>query len=221
MYRYNVSETRLGLRPRRSFVLGAVVGVVRLDAEQPGLDHLVDEVVNGCHARVSQNWNGAESANAGDYLCRRCTLLRDVERLVTADQRLKGVRDSVCVAGSDQRAGNVTAADCSAVREREYVVEFDVVARGLQRRDHRLGARGARRSKTEQLRIELSACGVDEVREDVGVSASRNGRQLDGGNQDDAYSPRGRRALGETFDRVVVGNREDVDAVLGSALHEL
>jgi uncharacterized protein YjiS (DUF1127 family) len=27
MYRYNVSETGSGLRPRRSFVLGAVVGV--------------------------------------------------------------------------------------------------------------------------------------------------------------------------------------------------
>ena len=32
MYRYNVSETRLGLRPRRSFVLGAVVGVFELIA---------------------------------------------------------------------------------------------------------------------------------------------------------------------------------------------
>ena len=27
MYRYNVSETRIGLRPRRSFVLGAAVAV--------------------------------------------------------------------------------------------------------------------------------------------------------------------------------------------------
>jgi uncharacterized protein YjiS (DUF1127 family) len=27
MYRYNVRETTIGLRPRRSFVLGAVVGL--------------------------------------------------------------------------------------------------------------------------------------------------------------------------------------------------
>jgi uncharacterized protein YjiS (DUF1127 family) len=27
MYRYNVNETRIGLRPRRSFVLGAAVAV--------------------------------------------------------------------------------------------------------------------------------------------------------------------------------------------------
>ncbi len=30
MYRYNVGGTRIGLRPRRSFVLGAVLGVFDL-----------------------------------------------------------------------------------------------------------------------------------------------------------------------------------------------
>jgi len=30
MYRYNVGETQIGLRPRRSYVLGAVVGAFEM-----------------------------------------------------------------------------------------------------------------------------------------------------------------------------------------------
>ena len=134
---------------------------------------------------------------------------------------LEDVLDVARVAGRDEPARKVRARDepfAGHVAQRAFVGAGD--AGGGQRIAHPLRARRAALADLGQAAVERGVIGIDPQPDHVDRLVLPAHRQL--GAADELDPGRRRRVLGlrQSRDLVVVGQRQDVDAARGGALHE-
>ena len=124
-------------------------------------------------------------------------------------------------AGLHHRLRDVRADDVAAARDLPDAVEGDVVAELLELLDDHLSAPEPVVAESSELLLERGVVEVHEVAEDMDALLLVLRGELDPGEELDAGLVGRRASLREALRRVVVGERDAVEAALGRQLHGL
>ena len=148
-------------------------------------------------------------------------LLRNVSRLVRADQLVECFVDRNDISALDERACDVRPPDRASRSKLVHATRIDLIAQGAKALDHAAASRLARLPESRETALDALIMRIEGVGEDVHVHTLVLARQLDAGDQSDAALVGVRLDLEIRRDVVVIADGDDVEAVLAREIDDL
>jgi hypothetical protein len=203
-----------------------VVGVLGLEARQPGIRHLFDQVPRERrlavpHAGMRHDRRTSRLSDQTDRVDGGKSVLGNVGGPVVADPDIERLFLGRDVALLDERLRNVRTNDVASASDLEHALPGNGDAELAQALDHELAAAQTLVAETTELALERAIADVDPVRQDVNAPAVVLGRELDAGDDVDAGTFARGPALLEPLGRVVIRDRDHVDVALGCETNQL
>ena len=195
------------------------------EPDEPRLDErrhaaVVDDSLASARRRVGEHRGTARLGDHAHPVEHRGRLVRQVVAAREVQDRREGLATGAHDSTRHESVGDVGAADTVASALREHVIPADVVvARDVG--DHALGPAETVGTNVRRLSDELAVVGVEEVAEHVHAAPLVARAELHAPNDLDARAARRGERLVPPRRRVVVGDRDRVEARLDGRADQL